>query len=119
MINRPALIEKALGFEEEILPLVVEKIIRSNHSTFIENAVQLLARSKKDYSPFLLERYTAFRSPYVQSLLCLILGFRATEDIIPWMMNKFIEMHKLYPDETYDQGPLLALHELNARFYSS
>lgn len=21
------------------------------------------------------------------------------------------------PDETYDQGPLLALHELNSRFY--
>lgn len=26
------------------------------------------------------------------------------------MMSRFTEMHKFYPDETYDQGPLLALY---------
>jgi hypothetical protein len=117
--NRTALVEKALEFEEEILPMVVDKLVRSNHDTFIENAVRLLARSKKDYSRPLSERYTEFRSPYVQSLLCLIIGLRGTEDVIPWMMDRFFEMHKLFPDETYDQGPLLALHELKARFYSN
>ena len=119
MVNRTALLERALEFEKEILPMVVEKLVRSSHNIFIDNAVRLLARSKKDYSRLLLERFAEFRSAYVQSLLCLILGFRGTEDIIPWMMNRFFEMHKLYPDETYDQGPLLALHELKARFYSN
>lgn len=118
VINRTALIEKALEFEGEILPMVVEKLIRSNHDTFIENAIRILAWSRTDYSQLLLERYAEFRSPYVQSLLCLILGLRGTESIILWMMSRFSEMRKLYPDETYDQGPLLALHELNARFYS-
>lgn len=116
--NRPVLIERALEFEGEILPMVVEKLVRSNHDTFIDNAIRLLAWSEKDYSPLLLERYAEFRSPYVQSLICLILGFRGKEDIIPWMLDKFFEMKKCYPDETYDQGPLLALHELSARFYS-
>jgi hypothetical protein len=118
VINRTTLIQKALEFEEEILPIVVEKLVRNNHETFIENAIRLLARSKEDYSRQLLDRYNEFRSPYVQSLFCLILGFRGTEDVIPWMMDRFFEMRKLYPDETYDQGPLLALHELKARFYS-
>lgn len=57
VMNRTALIEKALEFEDQILPMVVDKLVRSNHDTFIENAIRLLARSKKDYSPLLMERY--------------------------------------------------------------
>jgi hypothetical protein len=117
VINRHVLINKALEFEDKILPMVVDKLVRNSHDTFIENAIRLLIKSKKDYSQQLLERYAEFRSPYVQSLSCIILGFRGTEEIIPWMMDKFCEMRKIYPDETYDQGPLLALYELKARFY--
>jgi hypothetical protein len=118
-LNRPILIDKALEFEDEVIPLVIEKLVRSDHDTFIDNAAKLLAKSRKNYSPYLLERYAQFRSPYVRSILCLILGFRGDKDIIPWMMERFFEMKKHYPGETYDQGPLLALHELNIRFYSA
>ena len=117
VINRVYLIKKAMEFEEVLLPMVVEKLIRSNHDIFIENSIRLLHRSKKDYSSLLKERYADVRSPYVQSLICLILGFRGAEDTIPWMLERYFEMKKLYPDETHDQGPLLALHELNCRFY--
>lgn len=119
VINRPVLIEKALAFEAEILSMVVEKLIRSDHDIFIDNAVRFLGRSKQDHSSLLLERYTEFRSPYVQSLLCIILGIRGPEETIPWMMDRFYEMKKLYPDENYDQGPLLALYELKTRFCSN
>lgn len=117
VINRPELIRKALEFEEELLPMVTEKLMRSYHDVFIENSIRLLAKSKKDYSSVLKERYADIRSPYVQSLVCLILGFRGEEDTIPWMMDRYFELRKLYPDEKYDQGPLLALSELNFRFY--
>ena len=115
-INNTALIGKALDYESEILPMVAEKLIRNSHDTFIENAIRLLAKSNEDYSAPLKEKFDEIRSPYVQSLVCLILGFRAGEDIIPWMMDRYIKLKKLYPEETYDQGPLLALYELNARF---
>jgi len=118
-MSHTVLIARALEFQDEILPMVVEKLVRSDHDAFIENAIRLLAKSEKDYSPLLLERYDNFRSPYARSLVCLILGFRGKEDTVPWMMEKFFEMKNRYPDETYDQGPLLALHELNARFYSN
>ena len=117
MINRADLIKKALEFEEVLLPKVMEKLIRSYHDIFIENSIQLLARSHKDYTQLLKEKYAEIRSPYVQSLVCLILGLRGEEDTIPWILDRFFEMKKLYPGETYDQGPLLALHELNSRFY--
>jgi len=117
MINRGLLIRKALEFEEVILPMVVEKLMRSYHYIFIENSIRLLAKSNKDYTPLLKDRYDEIRNPYVQSLVCIVLGLRGEESIIPWMMDRFFEMKKLYPDETYDQGPLLALHELNISFY--
>lgn len=116
-VNRVNLINKALEFEEVLLPMMMEKLIRSNHDIFIENSVRFLARSKTDYSPLLREKYAEIRSPYVKSLICLILGFKGAEDTIPWMLDRFFEVKKLYPGETYDQGPLLALHELNCRFY--
>ena len=116
-VNRVDLINKALEFEEVLLPMIMEKLIRSNHDIFIENSVRFLARSKTDYSPLLREKYAEIRSPYVKSLICLILGFKGAEDTIPWMLDRFFEVKKLYPGETYDQGPLLALHELNCRFY--
>lgn len=119
VVNRIDLIKKALEFEEVLLPMVTEKLIRNKHDIFIENAVRLLARSQKDYSPLLKDQYAEIRSPYVQSLICLILGLRGEEGTIPWMLDRFFEMKKLYPGETYDQGPLIALHELNCRFYKN
>lgn len=116
-VNRVDLIKKALEFEEVLLPMVMEKLMRNNHDIFIDNSIRLLARSKKDYSPLLKEQHAEIRSPYVQSLVYLIIGFRGQEDTIPWMLDRFFEMKELYPGETYDQGPLLALHELNCRFY--
>ena len=100
-----------------ILPMVVEKLIRSCQDVFIDNSIYLLPRSKQDYSPLLKEKYAEIRSPYVQSVICLILGYRGGEDVIPWVLEKYFEMKRLYPDKTYDQGPRLALHELNSRFH--
>ena len=119
MINWGLLVKKALEFEEVLLPMVVEKLIRSFHDIFIENSIELLAKSNKNYTPLLKERYAEIRSPYAKSLVCLTLGLRGAEDTIPWMLDRFFEMKKLYPGEAYDQGPLLALHELNRRFYKN
>ena len=89
-VNRVDLINKALEFEEVLLPMIMEKLIRSNHDIFIENSVRFLARSKTDYSPLLREKYAEIRSPYVKSLICLILGFKGAEDTIPWMLEPWV-----------------------------
>lgn len=87
-------------------------LMKNAHEPIIEEE-----KFERVHSSLLKEKYADVRSPYVQSLICLILGFRGAEDTIPWMLERFFEMKKLYPDETHDQGPLLALHELNCRFY--
>lgn len=117
-LSRPALAAKALEYEDDIVPMIIEKLIRNDHDTFIENAITILARAKGNYSEQIRSRYPDFRSSYVKSLICIYLGYKAPEDVIPWMMERFFEMKKLYPEETYNQGPLLALCELEARYYT-
>lgn len=116
-LNQTTLLDKVLEHELDILPKVADKLIRSDHDTFIENAVRLLAKSEVDYSSILQERFDEIRSPYVKSLVCIIMGFRSDEVIIPWMMAQFELFKRLYPHDSFDQGALLELYELNARFY--
>ena len=118
IFNRETLLKHALKFQSELMPKVKKMLITSGNESFIENAYRLLIRCDKNYSNELLSDFDNIRDPYVQSLVCIIMGFRAEEKIIPWMYDKFFEFKNLYPDETYEQGPLLALHELNYRFYS-
>ena len=49
-------------------------------------------------------------------MLCLVLGFRAGPDCIPFLMRAVETFEKQYPEETFDQGPILALLEIRARF---
>jgi hypothetical protein len=116
--NRAFLIEKALEYEDDIFPKLIDRFIRSDHDTLIDNAVRFLAACKTDCSEVLFVRYDEIRSPYVKSLVCILLGFKAQESIIPWMMDQFQKLKKHYPDEHYDQGPLMALNELHHRFYA-
>lgn len=119
MINRVTLIKKSLEFEEVILPLVIDKLMTNKQDIFIENAIRLLAQSQQNPAALLMQRFEEIRSPYVQSLVCLIIGFRGDENSIPWMMEQYFKIKRMYQTETYDQGPLLALYELNERFYQS
>ncbi|HYE83554.1 MAG TPA: hypothetical protein VEG39_15480 [Clostridia bacterium] len=57
------------------------------------------------------------RNPYALSLVCIVIGFIGDETTIPIMHKKYLELKGIYPDENYEQGPLLALAELRARFY--
>ena len=56
------------------------------------------------------------RDPYARSMLCLVLGFRADSDAIPFLMHQVEIFEGQFPSETFDQGPVLALSELKARF---
>jgi hypothetical protein len=115
-LNRTFLIDKALEFEDDLYPLVIEKLIRSNHDTFIDNAIRFLGACKTNCSDVFERRYSEIRSPYVQSLICILLGLKANERIISWMLERFYELKRLFPEENYDQGPLVAMHELKRRF---
>lgn len=49
-------------------------------------------------------------------MLCLVLGFRGDVAVVPFLMKEVERFERWYPDESYGQGPLLALYELKERF---
>lgn len=97
---------------------MLEMFKTSLNDIFIENTVEILAQTQKDYSEVLLKTLDEIRSPYALSLACITLGFIAGEDAIPVLIKKFNEFKSLYPKENYEQGPLYGLIELNERFYN-
>lgn len=110
---------KLLEREDEIMPEVQRLILRAFGDALIENALHLFVRCKENYSDWILANYENIRYPYAQSMMCLVLGFRADVSAVPFLMNQVEFMEKRYPRDSFSQGPLLALHELCARFRSA
>ena len=116
-LNQELLIERAMLFENEIVPQIVKMLKTSLNDEFIETAVRVLAKSKKDIAEELIKNYGEMRNPYAQSLTLALLGFKAGEKDIEWFIEKYDELKRLYPDETYCEGAYYALCEIENRFY--
>jgi hypothetical protein len=99
------------------MPKVTEMFVRSLNDSFIEHSIRLFMKSDIKYIRELIDSFDQIRSAYAQSLACIVIGFRGEENAIPWMYDKYFEMKNKYPGETFAEGPLMALYELNARFY--
>ncbi len=109
--------KRVLLFGNQLMPQLIDWFIRSSNPAFIENAVAILARSQTNYTAVLCQRYAEIKSPYVESMVCLLLGLRGELDLIPFLIACYTRLSTSYPDQTYHQGPLVALHELRYRFY--
>lgn len=118
-VNRPVLREQALLYQDTVMPQVVAMLRTSLNDFFIETGIFLLVDCEHNYVGDLLAMYDSIRSPYTQSLICLVIGMRGEESVIPWMMEQYKTMRGKYLEENYAQGPLLALSELDARFYEN
>lgn len=117
-INYCILRDKALENEEQLMPKIIAMLVRSGNDVFIEHAARIIPKCRKNYSNDLLNILEEVRNPYAVSMICLVIGFIGSEEIIPIIYKKYHELKRLYPDDSYDQGPLLALLELRARFYN-
>jgi len=116
-LNYGILYQKVLENEDELLPKIIAMLVKSGNSVFIEHAAKIIPQCNKNYSKELLEILDKVRSPYCVSLICVDLGFLASEDAIPIIYDKYFELKKTYKNESYAQGPLLALFKLKERFY--
>ena len=63
-----------------------------------------------------MENYRDFKSEYLKSMLCLVLGFRGNIDMIEFLIKEAERLEREYPNESFDQGPALAVQELAVRF---
>ena len=115
--NRSIFREKLMEYESDLLPLIQEKCIRIKQDIFIENALYFFMNSKMNCCDWIMDTYQQFLSEYLKSMFCLVLGFRGDVSLISFLMNEARRMVEEYPDEYYDQGPVLAVQELSARYW--
>lgn len=116
-LNQHILINKAMEFEDDIVPDIIKRLKTSLNTGFIETSIRILAKTKKDVAEELFGYFDDMRNPYAQSMVLILLGYKADEVHIPWFIEKYNEMKKLYPNENYCEGAYYALIEMENRFY--
>lgn len=117
VINYEILHKKIIDKEKEMVPRIINSLIKSGNDVFIEHATRIICSCKNNYSQEILGILESIRNPYALSLACIILGYIGDEEVIPIMYDKYLELKKLYLNENFAQGPLIALYKLNERFY--
>ena len=115
-VVRKAVREKLLKREAEVLPEIQRMILKAFNDNTIENCVRFMTKCEANCSEWILQHYDDVREPYARSMLCLVLGFRADTDAIPFLLQQVDLFEKQFPDKSYEQGPLMALYEIRARF---
>ena len=116
--NYDTLIEKALEFEPEVIPILIERLKTSFLDMYIEIACVFLSVCKNIDADILFDCYNKTSNPYTKSSVLLALGFQAGESAIPWIQEQYFSLKKAYPDESYHEGAYYALWEMEDRFYA-
>lgn len=108
--NSSLLLEKALDYQNEIMPLVLKRICTSGHDVFIENTAVLLANVDEKYTDQLYNLFPEIRNPYARSELCIVFGVKKKIEYTDLLLKQFKQIKEERPDNDYEQGPLLALN---------
>ena len=108
--NSSLLLEKAIDYQNEIMPLVLKRICTSGHDIFIENTAVLLANVDEKYTDQLYNLFPEIRNPYARSELCIVFGVKKKIEYTDLLLKQFKQIKEERPDNDYEQGPLLALN---------
>ncbi|MDE7250384.1 MAG: hypothetical protein K2N82_10995 [Lachnospiraceae bacterium] len=108
--NSSFLIQKAIEYQADVIPLVLKRICRSGHDVFIENTAILIANADIKYTEELYAVFPDIRNTYARSELCIVFGVKKKAEYTQLLMEQFKKIKEERPDEDYEQGPLLALH---------
>lgn len=108
--NSSLLLEKAIDYQNEIMPLVLKRICTSGHDVFIENTAVLLANVDEKYTDQLYNLFPEIRNPYARSELCIVFGVKKKIEYTDLLLKQFKQIKEERPDNDYEQGPLLALN---------
>lgn len=104
--------KKVLENDKECYESVCMKVLTNRQDTFINNAIHYILRSEYVTKEWVLSNYSNILSEYMKSLLCIKIGIEGTPEDIPFLMEEVERFERDYPDETYSQGPVIALEHI-------
>ena len=94
-VVRKAVREKLLKREMEVLPEIQRMILKAFNDNTIENCVRFMTKCETDCTEWIMRHY---------------------EDVIPFLVQQVDAFERQFPDKSFEQGPLMALYEIRARF---
>ncbi len=115
-INHEILKSKILAIQNQTIPLIFEKLKQQMNSVFYELAVKIIKATNRRLTNEVIDIIENYqRNAYAVSLLTILLGFyneKQKSNRLLWNLYHYFKEH--YPDETYSDGPLIALLEQRA-----
>lgn len=116
IINREYILEKVLSMEEQIMPLIVKRIRNNGQDEFVEIATLALAIADAKYVEDLIENIEEIKYPIARAMVCLALGIKREVQCSELLLKQFYKLPKEYPEQGYENGPLLALYLIYDEF---
>ena len=117
VLNHDILFDKILENEKETIPLIMNELKKPQNDIFFELAVKIIGASKKKYTEQIIDIIKNHqRNTYAVSVLVILLGFyneKQKSKKILWNLYHYFKEH--YPDETFSDGPLIAMLEQRAQ----
>ena len=114
--NRSRLRGKLLEYETVLMPCIKEKTMKNGQDIFIENTLYFFLHCEENCCNWLMKEYSNIRNEYLKSMLCLVIGFRGDVEMLSFLTKETERLERMYLQETYAQGPILAIQELAVRF---
>ena len=114
--NRSRLRGKLLEYETVMMPCIKEKTMKNGQDIFIENTLYFFLHCEENCCDWLMKEYSNIRNEYFKSMLCLVIGFRGDVEMLSFLTKETERLERMYPQETYAQGPILAIQELTVRY---
>ena len=111
--NKFLLREAVLEQEPLVTDMIKKRILTNRGDEFIECAAEFFIKCKENHADWIRQNYKDVRSPYAQSLLCLVLGFRGDESFEEFLLQQMDEFRREFPGEHFDEGPLIAVYMIN------
>lgn len=99
-----------------LMTWIKEKTMKNGQDIFRENTLYFFLYCEENCCNWLMKEYSNIRNEYLRSMLCLVIGFRGDVEMIPFLMKETERLERMYLQETYAQGPILAIQELAVRF---
>ncbi len=115
IFNQRLLCEKIVKRQELAMPLLLKRYRTCALETFIDTSMCVFAIADDQYARELLDMYDQIRCPYARACACLIFGVKRMEDTIPLLLREYERFGEEYPEESFDQHPLLALYILHGK----
>ena len=114
--NRSRLRGKLLEYEIVLMPWIKEKTMKNGQDIFRENTLYFFLYCEENCCNWLMKEYSNIWNEYFKSMLCLVIGFRGDVEMLSFLTKETERLERMYLQETYAQGPILAIQELAVRF---